>query len=104
MEHKEQRVTVRMTLDQYESIRAKAETAQMSVSTYMRAAAMRHKIVVIDGLKELTHELRGVGRNLNRLTVLANEGHITAAKLDDTWDTLYGIYERLGSLMEQERS
>ena len=40
-----------MTLDQYESICAKAETAQMSVSTYMRAAAMRHKIVVIDGLK-----------------------------------------------------
>ena len=66
---KDIRITVRLTPEQYESICARAETAQMTPSTYIRAAAMRHKVVVVDGLKEFTHELKGIGRNLNQLAM-----------------------------------
>lgn len=55
---KDRRITLRLTPEQYESIRAKAETAQMSTGAYVRAAALRHRVVVIDGLPELTHEPR----------------------------------------------
>lgn len=61
---KEIRITFRVTPEQYDSIAARAETAQMSVGAYVRAAAMRHRVVVVDGLKEMTHELKGIGRNL----------------------------------------
>ena len=37
---KEKRITVRLTPEQYESICEKADTAMMSPSAYMRAAAM----------------------------------------------------------------
>ena len=50
---KEVRITLRLTQEQYDSIAAKAETAQMPVGAYVRAAALRHRVVVIDGLKEL---------------------------------------------------
>ena len=64
-QNKDIRVTVRLTPEQYASISARAETAQMTPSAYIRAAAMRHRVVVVDGLRELTHELKGLGRNLN---------------------------------------
>ena len=50
---------MRLTPEQYESICARAETAQMTPSAYIRAAVMRHKVIVVDGLKEMAHELKG---------------------------------------------
>ena len=100
---KDIRITVRLTPEQYESICARAETAQMTPSTYIRAAAMRHKVVVVDGLKEMTHELKGIGRNLNQLAIRVNEGTVIAPKLDTTFDALERIYERLGQLTDQEK-
>lgn len=46
---KEIRITLRLTPEQYETIVSKADTAQMSVSAYVRAAALRHRVVVVDG-------------------------------------------------------
>ncbi len=98
------RITLRLTPEQYDSIAARAETAQMPVGAYVRAAAMRHKVVVIDGLKEITHELKGVGRNLNRLVILANQGHIKEVRLADTFEAMAKIYLQLRDLTEQERT
>lgn len=68
--NKDIRITFRVTPEEYETIKAKADQAHMSVSAYVRAAALRHKVVVVDGLKEHTHELKGIGRSLNQLTIL----------------------------------
>ena len=100
---KEIRVTTRLTRQQYESITTRAETAQMTPSAYIRATAMRHRVVVVDGLKEFTHELKGIGRNLNQLTILANEGRFHSPNLSDMVDALERIYTRLGELVEQEK-
>ena len=45
---KEKRITLRVTPEQYETIQAKAEAAHMSTGAYVRAAALRHRVVVID--------------------------------------------------------
>lgn len=100
---KENRITFRVTPEQYGSIAARAETAQMSVGAYVRAAAMRHKVVVVDGLKELTHELKGIGRNLNQLTILTNEGRITSVGLGETMRALENNYIALSELAGLER-
>ena len=100
---KETRVTIRLTAEQYGSICAKAEAAHMTPSAYIRATAMRHKVVVIDGLKEFTHELKGMGRNLNQLTILANEGRFNSPDLSGMVDGLDHIYIGLLDLAEQEK-
>lgn len=100
---KETRVTIRLTAEQYESICARAETVHMTPSAYIRAAAMRHKVVVVDGLKEFTHELKGMGRNLNRLTILANEGRFSSPDLSRMADGLGRLYCGLAELAEQEK-
>ena len=101
---KEMRITLRLTQEQYDSIEAKAETAQMPVCAYVRAAALRHRVVVIDGLKEITHELKGIGRSINQLVVLCNMGRIKEVHLDDAWQALSQVYLKLRELAEQERS
>ena len=83
-QNKDIRITIRLTPEEYESIRARAERAMMTPSAYVRAAAMRHKITVVPGLKELTHELKGIGRNLNQLTMLAHAGVIQLIDLTET--------------------
>ena len=101
---KEVRITLRLTQEQYDSIAAKAETAQMPVGAYVRAAALRHRVVVIDGLKEITHERKGIGRSINQLVGLCNMGRIKEVHLDDAWQTLSQVYLKLRELAEQERT
>lgn len=101
---KEVRITLRLAQEQYDSIAAKAETAQMPVGAYVRAAALRHKVVVVEGLEEITHELKGIGRSINQLVVLCNMGKIKEVHLDDTWQALSQVYLKLRELAEQERS
>ena len=100
--NKEIRLTIRLTPEQYESLSAKALAAQMPLSSYVRAAAMRHRIVVVEGLKEITHELKGIGRNLNQLTILANEGRISVLNLKELVKALEQIYIRLDALAGKE--
>ena len=99
---KEKRITLRVTPKQYETIQTKAEAAQMSTGAYVRAA-LRHRVVVIDWLKEFTHELKGIGRNVNQLVVLANMGKIQEVRLGETMEALGRIYHQLRELTEQER-
>ena len=51
-EKKEYRITVRLSPEELNSIEAKAEAAHMALSTYIRACALRHKVVVVEGVKE----------------------------------------------------
>lgn len=99
---KEVRITLRLTREQYDSIVAKAETAQMPVGAYVRAAALRHRVVVIDGLKEITHELKGIGRSINQLVVLCNMGRIKEVHLGDAWQSLSQVYLKLQELTDRE--
>ncbi len=101
--NKDIRVTIRLSPEQFESIKSRADTAHLSLSSYIRAAAMRHKVAVIDGLPEITRELKGLGRNLNQLTILAHEGRIASPDLSHMTDALERCYAELHQLAEQER-
>ena len=98
---KEKRITLRVTPEQYEAIQSKVETAQMSTGAYVRAAALRHRVMVIGGLKEFTHELKGIGRNVNQLVVLANMGKITVVYGDRLAEGYAQISEQLRQLLRE---
>ena len=99
---KEKSITLRLTPEQYEAIQSKAEIAQMSIGAYVRAAALRHRVVVIDGLKEITHELKGIGRSINQMVVLCNMGRIKEVHLGDAWQSLSQVYLKLQELTDRE--
>lgn len=101
-EKKERRVSIRMTEKQYKAIESKANTAQMSVATYIRATALRHKVTVVEGLPEITHELKGIGRNINQVVTLAHQERIKTVYLEDTVTALARIYNKLSELADRE--
>ena len=74
----------------------------MSISAYVRTASLRHKIAVVDGLKDFTIQLKGIGRNLNQLATLANMGRIQTVGLDDVLEILRKIYDQLTHLVGRE--
>ena len=102
-EKKEYRITVRLSPEELNSIEAKAETAHMALSSYMRACALRHKVVVVEGVKECASELKAIGRNLNQLTVLAHEGRIQLVNLEGVESALEKNYIGIQQLAELER-
>lgn len=101
-QNKDVRLTIRLTPEQYDSICSRTEAAQMTPSAFVRAAAMRHKVTVVPGLKEATHELKAIGRNLNQLAILAHEGKVQFACLDKVYEKLGLVYLALRDLAGQE--
>ena len=53
-------------------------------------------------LDKLTHELKGIGRNLNQLLILAHEGRIQRVDLSGVTAALETIYSALTELMTLE--
>lgn len=102
-QNKNMRMTIRLTQEEYESICTRAASAMMTPSAYVRAGAMRHKVTVIPGLKELTRELKGIGRNLNQLTMLAHAGVIREVNLSETEKQLEQVYIGVSDLAAKER-
>ena len=65
-----------------ERIRKKAEQAKVNLSVYVRTSALEKDIKVIDGLREMVPELNAIGNNLNQLTVMLRMGHIHNPNLE----------------------
>jgi len=81
-------------------IRRKAEESRMNVTAYITAAALDKQIVIVDDLGAVTAELKGIGRNLNQLTVLCHIGKIQSLGLGDTKDQLRRVYDALLKISE----
>ncbi len=101
-QNKDTRMTIRFSQEEYKSICSRAENAMMTPSAYVRAAAMRHKVTVVPGLKELTHELKGIGRSLNQLTMLANAGAIRTVNLAEMETQMNRLYIALSEVSSLE--
>ena len=56
----------------------------------------------MDGLDKVLSELKAQGRNLNQLTVLAHQGHIESANLQEATEMLGRVYEAVNRLLTEE--
>jgi len=97
---KDIKFSTRMASADREKIKALAAKAHMSMSDYVTACCLGKRIVVIDEQKELLRQLKGIGSNINRLTVLANMGKVQVIGLEKTADALSEVSAALRSVME----
>lgn len=79
---KDVKFSTRMASKDRETIKELAKRSGMSMSDYVTACCLGKQIIVIDGQKELLRQLKGIGSNINRLTVLANMGKVQIINLD----------------------
>ena len=97
---KDIKFSTRMASADREKIKALAAKAHMSMSDYVTACCLGKRVVVIDEQKELLRQLKGIGSNINRLTVLANMGKVQAISLDKAARELSEVSAALRALME----
>ena len=67
---KDIKFSTRMASADREKIKALAAKTHMSMSDYVTACCLGKRIIVIDEQKELLRQLKGIGSNINRLTVM----------------------------------
>ena len=84
-----------------ETIRGKAERTKSNISAYVRSAAMNKEIIVIDGLREMIPELNAIGNNLNQTTVLLRKGNIQNPNFEVIKERFCRLVEKAEALLER---
>ena len=97
---KDIKFSTRMASTDREKIKALAAKAHMSMSDYVTACCLGKRIVVIDEQKELLRQLKGIGSNINRLTVLANMGKVQVIGLEKAAGELSEVSAALRAVTE----
>ena len=90
-------ITARLTPSEKAAIKKRARKAKMTMTDYIVQCALGKEIVRVDGLGEILSELKGQGRNLNQLTMLANMGRISVVQGED----LVMAYGKMCSQLEE---
>ena len=96
-------ISTRVTPEQREIIEEKAYSSYRTPSMYLRDCALDKKIVVINGVDELTTELRKIGNNLNQLTRAVNSGFAYEVDLRETREEVARIWQSLNSFLQEVR-
>ncbi len=97
---KDTTLSIRISTDDLNRIRANAEKARLSQSEYVIRCCLGQRMVVMDVLKDVLTELRRIGNNINQLTVLANMGKVKVADLTGVRDSLTEIGRTLRAMQE----
>ena len=79
-------------------IQRKAQNANMTLSEFVRRAAMHQKVNVLRGTdEEVLKELRRQGNNLNQLTVMARQGRIQFVNFEPFMEVYEKTWQALNS-------
>ena len=70
----------------------------MGIGEYLRISALGKTIYQVEELKPILHELKGIGRNLNQLTMLCHQGVIHTVNLTATADGIGRCFEAINKL------
>ena len=100
-EKKTEIITLRVTPQVKERIRAKAQELDLTVTDYLCLCGLGKRIVRVDGLAQVLSELKAQGRNLNQLTTLANMGKITVVYGDRLAESYGQVSEQLRQLLRE---
>ena len=100
-EKKSEIITLRVTPQTKERIRAKAQELSLTVTDCLCLCGLGKKIVRVDGLDQVLSELKAHGRNLNHLTTLAKMCKIAVVYGDLLAERYAQISEQLRQLMRE---
>ena len=86
-----------------EAIKELAKQSGMSMSDYVTDCCLGKQIIIIDGLKEVLRELKGIGNNLNQFVMLVHMGKVKVVGLEDVRQLLADILIAVRQIAERKR-
>ena len=103
MKRKDIKFSTRMAAENREAIKELAKRSGMSMSNYVTDCCLGKQIIIIDGLKDVLRELKGIGNNLNQLVMLVHMGKVTVVGLEDVRQLLADILIAVRQIAERKR-
>lgn len=100
---KNKKLSIRISDTDLAVVHRKAEKARLTFTEYVTRACLGKQIFVVDGLDEIIHQQKAIGRNLNQLTVLSNMGRVTVVDCDELTKQYAHMNETLTKLLERKR-
>ena len=97
---KNRKLSIRISEADWQQFHDKAEQANMTLTEYVAACCLGKQIVVIEGLDEVIHQQKAIGRNLNQLTTLANMGKVRTVYLKELTDAYAQVSSLLSDLLQ----
>lgn len=93
----------RVNENEREQILKKIDKSKLNQNEYLLKCALEKDIHVIDGLHEMTIELKRIGNNLNQLTRSVNEGQANCSKeLESIKEELSEAWQLLRLLIQKQ--
>lgn len=99
---KDRKISIRLSDADWEKIHTRAQQANMSLTDYITTCCLGKKIVNIEGLEEVIRQQKGIGRNLNQLTTLANMGKVKTVYLADLAAAYSAVNDSLTALIRKK--
>ena len=96
--NKSKQINIRATQEEYSLINERSAQASLTLSEFIIKSAVNKKIIVVEGLPDITTELRRIGNNINQLTHMCHTGLITCPELNDVKRGLDDIWRSLNAL------
>lgn len=87
-----------VTEGEWKAIEKIAAGIGMGLGEYLRISALGKTIYQTEELKPVLHELKGIGRNLNQLTMLSHQGVVRTVNLTAMTDGIGRCYEAINKL------
>ena len=100
---KSKRITLRVSEADWQKLHDKATSARMTLTDYLTTCGLQKEIVIIDGLDEVIRQQKGIGRNLNQLTTLANMGKVNTVYLQELTDAYAQVSSLLSGILKRRR-
>ena len=100
---KNKRITLRVSDADWQKLHDKADAARMTLTDYLTSCGLQKEIVIIDGLDEVIRQQKGIGRNLNQLTTLANMGKVNTVYLQELADAHAQVSSLLSDILKRRK-
>ena len=100
---KNKRITLCVSEADWQKLHDKAKAAHMTLTDYLTACGLQKEIVIIDGLDEVIRQQKGIGRNLNQVTTLANMGKVNTVYLQELADAHAQVSSLLSDILKRRR-
>ena len=100
---KNKRITLRVSEADWQKLHDKATAAGLTLTDYLVMSGLQKEIVIIDGLDEVIRQQKGIGRNVNQLTTLANMGKVNTVYLQELADAYAQVSSLLSDILRRRR-
>lgn len=96
-------IVIRASEKEFEKIKNKVAKSKLTQNEYLLKSALDKEIVVIEGLKDLTIDLKRIGNNLNQLTRAVHEGKAHCSKeLSEINEEMKEVWQLLRQLIQKQ--